>query len=93
MVLTLKELLASVWFSKGGPWICYQHLLKVQFPRSHPKLTESESPRTILGLCIFNLRGTNTVWEASLELMLTVSQQLCGLCYHSGNIYIVTNIP
>lgn len=38
--LTLKELLACVTFSKDDPWISSQHLLKVQVPRTHSKLTE-----------------------------------------------------
>ena len=31
------------------------YVLKVQSPRSYPKLSESESMRMILGICIFNL--------------------------------------
>lgn len=65
MVLTLKKLLACMGFSKNGQWISYQCLLKVQIPRSHPKLTESESLRMILEICIFNLlaRHLQTLFE------------------------------
>lgn len=63
MVLTLKDLLACVWFSKDGAWISYLYLLKVQIPRSHPKVTESESLRMILGICIFNLLARHLLFE------------------------------
>lgn len=62
MVLTLKELLTYVWFSKDGPWISYQYLLKLQIPKSHFQFTESESVnwgQDDPGTLYFNLLGTN----------------------------------
>ena len=61
MVLSLRELLACVWFSEDGLWISYLYVLKVQSPRSYPKLTESESKRMIASQAL-----TSTIWEAGL---------------------------